>query len=65
MILKTRTELTNTRAKLADLERLYAAAKQRPVNDPHARSLTLRSLSATIKHLKEEIALFETRASTK
>jgi hypothetical protein len=65
MSLKDATELANTRRKLAELERRYAAAKERPVDDPHLRSLSLESLGRLIQQMKEEIALFEIRSASR
>ena len=65
MTLKDTTELENTRRKLAELERRYAATKERLVDDPQVRSLALESLGRLIQQLKEEIALFEIRSAAR
>jgi hypothetical protein len=62
MSIENRRQLDNTRAKLADLEHLYAQTAQDDGRDAHVRELTLRSLKKRINQFKEEIARFESRA---
>jgi uncharacterized protein involved in exopolysaccharide biosynthesis len=64
MTLQSNRELEVTRRKLSELEQLYAKAQASPAEGDYARELTLRSLRRTINQLKEEIARFETRASS-
>lgn len=59
MVLKNDTELENTRAKLARLERRYEIVRHDAAEDEHVRELTMRSLKATINQFKEEIARYE------
>ncbi len=59
MSLQNETELANTRAKLARLERRHDELRQREGGDRHVRELTLRSLKSTINQFKEEIARYE------
>jgi hypothetical protein len=61
MSLADDTELANTRAKLARLEKRYDALRADTTGDAHVRELTLRSLRATINQLTEEIARYESR----
>jgi hypothetical protein len=63
MSIESRRQLENTRAKLQELETLYAKTEQTPATDAHVRELTLRSLKKRINQFKEEIARFEARAS--
>jgi hypothetical protein len=62
MGLQSTRELEVTRAKLSDLEQLFAKTQASPADNAHARELTLRSLRRTINQLNEEIARFEARA---
>lgn len=64
MTLQSNRELETTRQKLSDLEQLYAKTQASPTENDYARKLSLRSLRRTINQLKEEIARFETRASS-
>ena len=63
MSIENRQQLENTRAKLQDLERLYAKTQQGTAATEHVRELTLRSLKKRINQFQEEITRFETRAS--
>jgi hypothetical protein len=56
-------QLENTKLKLRELEDLYAA-KEKQATDDHVRVLTLRSLRKRINQFKEEIARFESHASS-
>jgi uncharacterized small protein (DUF1192 family) len=59
MSIENRQQSQNTRAKLEELERLYATTRDRPASSEHVRELTLRSLKKRINQFKEEIARFE------
>jgi len=59
--LDNRHQLENTRAKLEELEQLYATIRQRPAASEHVRDLTLRSLKKRINQFQEEITRFEAR----
>jgi hypothetical protein len=59
MSIENRSQATNTRMKLQELEQLYAATRERPTTNEHVRELTLRSLKKRINQFKEEIARFE------
>jgi len=61
MSIENRHQLQNTRAKLEELEQLYARTRDRPASSEHVRELTLRSLKKRINQFKEEIARFEAR----
>jgi uncharacterized protein involved in exopolysaccharide biosynthesis len=61
MSLRNDTELANTRAKLARLEKRYQSLRDDSSEDPHVRELTMRSLKGTINQFKEEIARYEAR----
>ena len=61
MSLANDTELANTKTKLARLEKRCEALGADRLEDPHVREVTLRSLRATIKQFREEIARYETR----
>ncbi len=61
MTIENRRQLENTRAKLQELEQLYANEAQEVGNDKHVRELTLRSLKKRINRFKEEITRFEAR----
>lgn len=63
MSIENRRQLKNTRAKLAELEGLYAKTAGAPTSDEHVRELTLRSLKKRINQFREEITRFEARAS--
>ena len=63
MSIDNRRQLENTRAKLQELEHLYARTEQAPATDAHVRELTLLSLKKRINQFKEEIARFEARVS--
>jgi uncharacterized small protein (DUF1192 family) len=62
MSIENPRQLQNTRAKLAELEELYAATQNRPAASQHVRELSLRSLKKRINQFKEEIARFEAHA---
>lgn len=64
MTLQSNRELETTRKKLGELEQLYAQTQTASADNDYARELTLRSLRRTINQLKEEIARFESRASS-
>jgi hypothetical protein len=59
MSIENRRQLENTRAKLQELEQLYARKRQEPAADAHVQELTLRSLMRRINRFKEEIARYE------
>ena len=61
MTIENRRQLDNTRAKLQELEQLYAKTEHVASADEHVRELTLRSLKKRINQFKEEIARYETR----
>jgi hypothetical protein len=61
MNLASKRELEVTRAKLRDIEQLYATAREKSDAKTYAGELTLRSLKRTIKQLKEDIARFEAK----
>ena len=63
MSIENRRQLKNTRAKLQELEQLYAKTGQSPAASEHVRELTLRSLKKRINQFKEEITRFEARVS--
>ncbi len=65
MILRSWTELKNTRKKLRMLEEQYEAARQDWKTDEHVRELELQSLKGLINQLKEEIARFEAHVSAR
>ena len=64
MTIENRRQLENTRAKLQELEQVYAKTRLDPADSEHVRELTLRSLKKRINQFKEEIARFEARASS-
>jgi hypothetical protein len=64
MSIENRRQLENTRAKLRELESLYASTLQQPTKNERVRELTLRSLKQRINQFKEEITRFETRAGS-
>ena len=57
--LRSERELTNTRAKLEQLEALYEAHQNRPVGEQWVRGAERTSLKRLINQLKEEIVLYE------
>ena len=59
------TELANTRAKLARLQRRHDELSQAQGGDRHVRELTLRSLKSTINQFKEEIARYEAQRTVR
>lgn len=61
MTLQSEQELTNTKDKLAFLEKCYAQAQADSEEDSHVRELSLESLKRLINQLKEEIARYECR----
>ena len=64
MSIQSRRELEVTRGKLRLLEERLVTVKQQPVGNRRAQEWSVRSLSESIKQLKEEIARFESRASS-
>jgi len=65
MSLQSHREFETTRDKLRLLEQRYEAARRKGGGDEHARELSMRSLRRLINQLKEEIARFESRISTR
>jgi hypothetical protein len=65
MSLQSRRELEATREKLRLLEERYEAKRQDQGGDEHVRELSRRSLRRLINQLKEEIARFESRSTTR
>jgi hypothetical protein len=65
MELRDEREVEVTREKLDALEARYREVKQDPGEDAHVQELTLRSLKRMINQMKEEIARFEARQSTR
>ncbi len=61
MKLLTPHEYECTGKKLADLQQWYEEAKNRQIDNPSVRRLTLRSLGRLIKQLKEEMIWYECR----
>ena len=59
MNLTSPVEVTNTRAKLAELESRYEELRNETVEDEHVRQATLRSIKRYINQFKEEIARYE------
>lgn len=55
MRILTEVELSNTRRKLAELERLYNINEQESDGDEELREMTIESLTRLINQLKEEI----------
>lgn len=64
MNIESRRELELTQAKLKLLEKRLAAVLHQPDENHRAQEWSVRSLKQTINQLKEEIARFESRAST-
>jgi hypothetical protein len=62
---KDEREVEVTREKLRSLEARYQAIKQEPGGDVHLQELTLQSLKRLINQMKEEIARFEARQSSR
>ncbi len=52
-------ELANTRRKLGELERLYAAHERETDEDEELREMSMESLQRLINQLKEEIVWTE------
>jgi hypothetical protein len=65
MSLQSRRELEASREKLRLLEERYEANEREQVGDEHVRQLSKRSLRRLINQLKEEIARFESRSTTR
>jgi hypothetical protein len=65
MSLQSQRELEFTRDKLRSLEQRYEAERREEAEDEHVRELSMRSLKRLINQLKEEIARFESRTSTR
>jgi hypothetical protein len=61
MSLANDTELANTRAKLARLEKLYHTVRADVTGDVNVREVSLRSLKRTINQFREEIARYQSR----
>ena len=62
-MIESRRQLENTKVKLRELEELYTSKEQEAAGD-RVRGLTLGSLKQRINQFKEEIARFESRASS-
>jgi hypothetical protein len=56
-------QLKNTRAKLRLLEEACAKLQRQPSGNARVDKLSLESLQSQIKQFKEEIALYEIRAT--
>ena len=54
--------LRNTKRKLAQLQKHYEASRNQLATNRELRAMSLRSVRRLINQLKEEIALFESRA---
>lgn len=65
MSLQSQRELEATREKLRLLEERYEASKRERGGDEHVQELSTRSLKQRINQLKEEIARFESRSSSR
>jgi hypothetical protein len=65
MSLHGQRELEKTREKLRLLEERYDAESREEGGDKHVRELSMRSLRRLINQLKEEIARFESRVSSR
>jgi hypothetical protein len=63
MSIESRRQVENTRAKLRELEQLYAKIRQDPATSERVRELTLRSLKKRINQFQEEITRYEARVS--
>lgn len=59
MKLQSQREYDVTREKLADLQKWYEEAQNRPNENAHVKELTLQSLGRLIKQLKEEMMWYE------
>jgi hypothetical protein len=59
MRLLTQREYEVTQEKLADLQRWYAEAQNRQMENAKVKELTLASLGRLIKQLKEEVIWYE------
>ena len=59
MELKNDRELANTRAKLREMEALYAEDANEVGGDEELREIEMESLKRFINQLKEEIARYE------
>jgi hypothetical protein len=62
MRMLTQHQYEVTQEKLADLQRWYAEAQDRQMENAKLRELTLASLGRLIKQLKEEIIWYECHA---
>ena len=58
-------ELTNTRRKLADLERLHEAHERETGGDEELREMSMQSLKRLINQMKEEIIWTEVHQSAR
>ena len=65
MSLQSHRELESTRDKLRLLEQRYEAERREGGADDYAREVSMRSHRRLINQLKEEIARFESRVSTR
>jgi hypothetical protein len=65
MSLANDTELANTRAKLALLQKRYDALRAETTGDAYVREVTMRSVKRTINQFIEEIARYESRQLAK
>ena len=61
MTLKNQHEVETTKAKLAQLGRLFVDTSADTTSEAYPKQLTLRSLRRSINQLKEEIVRYETR----
>jgi hypothetical protein len=64
MSLQSWREVDATREKLRLLEDRCRIIAARPCHNEHIRELSLRSFKAIINQMKEEIAIFESHASS-
>jgi hypothetical protein len=65
MSIENARQLENTRAKLRLLQEGCERLKQNPGPNAHVDELTRASLQSQIKQLKEEIALYEIRSTSR
>jgi hypothetical protein len=65
MSIQSTRQLVNTRRKLQMLEARLQDLDAEPVANPRTRELTRRSLKKLANQLTEEIARFESRASSR
>ena len=62
MRIQSKRELEATRDKLRWLEERVSEIKARPVDNPRARELTIRSFMKMINQMKKEIVRYEAAA---